>query len=70
MNNSVILITGASAGIGRECADHLAKVGWTVVGASRRGTSSGSWTGVAMDVDSDTSVAGAFEAIRHRCMTI
>jgi NAD(P)-dependent dehydrogenase (short-subunit alcohol dehydrogenase family) len=62
MNNSVILITGASAGIGRECADQLSKVGWTVIGASRRGTTSGPWTGVAMDVDSDTSVAGAFEA--------
>src|SRR6202451_3920572 len=61
MNNSVILITGASAGIGRECADHLENAGWTVVGASRRGTSSGSWSGVEMDVDSDVSVSRAFE---------
>src|SRR5580692_8704124 len=61
MKNSVILITGASAGIGRECADHLAKTGWTVVGASRRGSSGGAWSGVEMDVDSDESVAGAFE---------
>jgi len=62
MSNSVIFITGASAGIGRECADRVAKTGWTVVGASRRGTSGDSWTGTEMDVDSDESVAGAFEA--------
>ncbi len=63
MNNSVILVTGASAGIGNECANHLANAGWTVIGASRRGTSSGSWHGVTMDVDSDESVSGAFEQV-------
>jgi NAD(P)-dependent dehydrogenase (short-subunit alcohol dehydrogenase family) len=61
MNNSVILITGASAGIGRECADHLAETGWTVIGASRRSTTSGSWRGVEMNVDSDESVVDAFK---------
>src|SRR5271155_973714 len=60
MNKSLILITGASAGIGGECASHLASVGWTVVGASRRGTSGDSWHGVTMDVDRDDSVANAF----------
>jgi NAD(P)-dependent dehydrogenase (short-subunit alcohol dehydrogenase family) len=60
MNKSVILITGASAGIGRQCANHLASAGWGVVGASRRGTSSSSWHGVEMDVDRDDSVAAAF----------
>jgi NAD(P)-dependent dehydrogenase (short-subunit alcohol dehydrogenase family) len=52
----IVLITGASAGIGRACADRLHATGWTVIGASRRGTSSGSWQGLLMDVDSDTSV--------------
>jgi NAD(P)-dependent dehydrogenase (short-subunit alcohol dehydrogenase family) len=63
MNKSVILITGASAGIGRECANHLASTGWDVIGASRRGTSSGSWQGVTMDVDSDESVSTVFDRV-------
>jgi NAD(P)-dependent dehydrogenase (short-subunit alcohol dehydrogenase family) len=64
MNKSVILITGASAGIGRECAKHLATSGWTVVGASRRGTSDSSWQGVRMDVDDEVSVARGFAQVR------
>ena len=52
----VVLITGASAGIGRACADRLQQEGWTVAGASRRGTSSGGWEGLVMDVDNDESV--------------
>ncbi len=65
MNNSVILITGASAGIGRECATQLAASGWTVLGASRRATSDGSWHGIAMDVDDDDSVTSAVDEIRR-----
>jgi NAD(P)-dependent dehydrogenase (short-subunit alcohol dehydrogenase family) len=52
----VIIVTGASAGIGQACADRLQKNGWEVVGASRRGTSSGGWTPLVMDVDSDDQV--------------
>jgi NAD(P)-dependent dehydrogenase (short-subunit alcohol dehydrogenase family) len=52
----VVLITGTSAGIGRACADRLQGKGWAVVGASRRGTSTGSWTPMVMDVDDDESV--------------
>jgi NAD(P)-dependent dehydrogenase (short-subunit alcohol dehydrogenase family) len=52
----VILITGASAGIGRSCADRLHESGWTVVGASRRGSSSSGWSPLAMDVNDDESV--------------
>jgi NAD(P)-dependent dehydrogenase (short-subunit alcohol dehydrogenase family) len=50
------LVTGASAGIGRACAGQLHAAGWTVTGASRRGTASGGWTGLVMDVDDDASV--------------
>lgn len=60
MNKSVILISGASAGLGLACANGPASAGWTVVGASRRGSSSGSWQGEVMDVDNDASVTSAF----------
>ncbi|HEY5265651.1 MAG TPA: SDR family NAD(P)-dependent oxidoreductase [Acidimicrobiales bacterium] len=63
MNKSVILLTGASAGIGRECANHLSTSGWNVLGASRRGTSDGPWQGLQMDVDDDSSVESAFERV-------
>jgi NAD(P)-dependent dehydrogenase (short-subunit alcohol dehydrogenase family) len=59
----VILITGASAGIGRASADLLHAKGWTVVGASRRGSSSGGWTPLVMDVDSDESVKQGVGAV-------
>ena len=52
----VVLITGASSGIGQACADRLHALGRTVVGASRRGTTSGGWDAITMDVDSDASV--------------
>jgi NAD(P)-dependent dehydrogenase (short-subunit alcohol dehydrogenase family) len=39
--DDVILITGASAGIGRACADRQHALGWKVVGASRRGGAAG-----------------------------
>jgi len=58
-----VLVTGASAGIGRACADRLHAAGWTVTGASRRGTSSGGWAGLAMDVDDEESVRSGVAAV-------
>ena len=62
MTKNVILVTGASAGIGRACAELLSTNGWTVVGASRRGVGGSSWPGLVMDVDDDASVA---DGVRH-----
>ncbi len=57
MSDKVVVVTGASAGIGWACADRLARSGWTVVGASRRGSSGSGWRGLVMDVDDDASVS-------------
>jgi NAD(P)-dependent dehydrogenase (short-subunit alcohol dehydrogenase family) len=66
----VVLVTGASAGIGQACADRLHGAGWTVVGASRRvgggsgaiGASTG-WKGLRMDVDADAEVRRGVERV-------
>jgi NAD(P)-dependent dehydrogenase (short-subunit alcohol dehydrogenase family) len=59
----VVLITGASAGIGRSTADLLHRQGWQVFGASRRGTASEGWQPMVMDVDDDDSVRSGMERI-------
>ena len=59
----VILVTGASSGIGLACADRLHRSGWTVVGASRRATSSASWQPLAMDVDDGDSVISGVASV-------
>ena len=59
----VVVITGASAGIGLATADRLHGAGWTVIGASRRGTSPGTWRPLVMDVDDDASVAGGMAGV-------
>jgi NAD(P)-dependent dehydrogenase (short-subunit alcohol dehydrogenase family) len=46
-------VTGASSGIGKSCAEHLAKSGYRVYGASRRSAA------LPMDVRDDASVRAA-----------
>src|ERR1700692_3566914 len=66
----VVLVTGASSGIGQACAEHLAKNGWRVFGTSR-GASSGPSTTVpfemvTMDVEDENSVGKCVDSVIAR----
>lgn len=56
MKQKVVLITGASSGIGLACARHLTTLGHTVIGASRRPAGGNEWSSIDIDVDDDHSV--------------
>lgn len=65
----VVLVTGASSGIGAACARHLRERGFRVFGTSRRAESAAPEGGVemvAMDVDSDASVPAGVAAVMER----
>jgi NAD(P)-dependent dehydrogenase (short-subunit alcohol dehydrogenase family) len=70
---SVALVTGASSGIGRACAEHLARAGFRVYGTSRNGSPPGELTDVSgapplvrMDVTSEASVRDALALVFQR----
>ena len=66
---TVVLITGASSGIGKACAEHLARRGYRVFGTSRGApfppapTPSGQPVMLQMDVTQDESVRRAVDFI-------
>ncbi len=57
----VVLVTGASSGIGRACADLLARSGFTVYGASRSAPADppAGWTWQGLDVRDEAAVGDA-----------
>ena len=67
-DQKVVLVTGASSGIGKHAALLLAKNGWTVFGTSRSKkeplqSNGASVSMVVMDVDDDASVKKAIDEI-------
>jgi NAD(P)-dependent dehydrogenase (short-subunit alcohol dehydrogenase family) len=64
----VVVVTGASSGIGKACALHLARAGYRVFGAQRRTPASetGGVEMVRMDVTDEDSVRAAIATIHER----
>src|SRR5258708_31733457 len=67
-NKRVVLVTGASSGIGLACATHLAGRGYRVYGTSRRSGAgqAGNVTMLAADVTDDGSVKQAVATVLDR----
>jgi NAD(P)-dependent dehydrogenase (short-subunit alcohol dehydrogenase family) len=61
LKKKIVLVTGASSGIGLACAKHLFDLDLTVIGASRRTPLEHPWTSIEMDVDDDQSVIDGIE---------
>lgn len=66
MNAQVVLITGASSGIGQACARHLARQGYRVFGTSRRPEATAEFEMISMDVTDDESVRQGVEEVMRR----
>ena len=62
-----VVITGASAGIGKTAALLFAQKGWRVYGLSRRGLAPEGVTGIAADITDDEQVNAAFARIAAEC---
>ncbi|MBN1934032.1 MAG: SDR family oxidoreductase [Anaerolineae bacterium] len=70
MESGIVLVTGASSGLGQAAAEHLAQKGYTVYGTSRRAPLEGeSRVGVRplrMDVDDSASVRQGIDLLLRR----
>jgi NAD(P)-dependent dehydrogenase (short-subunit alcohol dehydrogenase family) len=62
----VVLVTGASSGIGHACAEFLAGRGYRVYGASRRPAGSSLVESISMDIRDDGSVRDAVATVMAR----
>jgi 3-oxoacyl-[acyl-carrier protein] reductase len=62
----VIMVTGASSGIGRQLVEHYVRAGYQVVGCSRRDVTdvSGAYRHFQLDVTDETAVRAMFSAVR------
>jgi len=76
--SQIALVTGASSGIGKGCAQALLKEGWTVVLTGRRedalkqaieelGADGARGIAIASDVGQEASVKALFEQTKSRC---
>lgn len=70
MTEQVVLVTGASSGFGKVCAEHLSQRGFRVYGTSRRADYPEGQASypvlVPMDVRDEASVRAAVEFVRER----
>ncbi|MFT6051233.1 MAG: short-subunit dehydrogenase [Halioglobus sp.] len=66
MTAKVVLITGTSSGLGKACAEHLANIGYTVYGTSRKPCpDTTTYRMLAMDVTDQDSVNLAVNKLMH-----
>jgi len=66
LDRPVIIVTGASSGIGRQLVEHYVRAGYQVVGCSRRDVTDvvGAYRHFQLDVSDETAVRAMFSAVR------
>lgn len=66
-DSRVVLVTGASSGIGKCCAERLAGAGWRVFGASRSAPAAERYDVLRMDIADDEAVEKGVAHILATC---